>query len=237
MKVLMLHDCAHVGHELTKELVNIDVDVTLLQYHNRLGFNFTKGINLLRMLIACRRSNCDLIHAHFLGAAATVAYYSRKPYIIHVHGSDVRNRKLSSTQKKALKKASAIIYATPDLKQFLPQHAIYLETPVGKQFKNMHKKRHIKSAYRTVKYETSEHPVELLIEGIPYEDMPNLLNTIDMFIDRHTIDSLSKTALEALACGCTVKNGIFHMHGLPEKHKASNVAKKLKGIYTDVIHA
>jgi len=237
MKVLMLHDCAYVGYELTKELVNLDVVVTTLCYYNNLGFNISKGYNLLKMLIQTKKSDCDLIHAHYLGSAAVIAYLSRKPYIVHVHGSDVRNKKLSRMQKRVLKKAKTIVYGTQDLKPFLPEDAVYLPTPVGNQFRNMHNKRTIKTAYRTVRYEEPEVFVDNCVESIPYEYMPYILNLVETFYDRHTIPCLSKTAFEALACGCTVINGDQHIQGLPEEHKAKNVALQLEGIYQNVIYA
>jgi len=227
----MLHDCAYVGLELAKELTPLGVDVSMVQYHNRLGFNLKKGYNLLKMLLRTRRSNCDLVHSHYLGAASTIAYLSRKPYLIHAHGSDVRNKQLSTVQKKVLKKAKAIVYSTEDLKPFLPEHAIYLETPVGSQFRNMHKKRGIKTAYRTLRYESPEQSVDLTIDDIKYEDMPTVLNNVEIFYDRHTINNFSKTGLEALACGCTVVNNGCFFRGLPKEHEAVNVAKKLKEVY------
>jgi len=237
MKILMLHDCAYVSLELAKELVNLGVDVSRILYHNKLGFSLTKGFNLLMMLWQTKQSDCDLVHSHYLGPASTIAYLSGKPYIVHVHGSDVRNKHLSTVQKKVLKKSKAIVYATEDSKPFLPEHAIYIETPVGKQFRNLHKKRNIKTAYRTLRYESPEQAVDLMINGLKYEDMPKILNNVERFYDRHTIDNFSKTGLEALACGCTVINNGCSFKGLPKEHEAVNVAKKLERIYSNVINA
>ena len=232
----MLHDCAYVGYELSRELTKLGVNVRHLLYHNKLGVNLKKGCNLMRMMFQAKTADCDLIHAHYLGVASTIAYLTGKPYIVHAHGYDVRGRNLTVTQKKVLNNAEALIYATPDMEPFVPKDSIYLPTPIGSQFKDLHKQRTIKTAYRPVAYETPLN-ADLMLEGYTYEEMPQVLNTIETFIDRYSIDSLSKTALEALACGCNVKQNGYTVHGLPEQHQAENVAKQLKSVYCDVLNA
>lgn len=235
MKVLMLHDCAYVGYELSKELRKLGVTVDHLQYHNKLGFNFKKLRNIFNMFKKSVTSDADLIHAHYLGTASRIAYFTGIPYVVHCHGSDVRNKRLSRKQKKWLKKAKVILYSTPDLKQFLPTDAVYLPTPIGEQFKDLNIIRFIPDAYRVLKYEKNQNGFGL--KNIPYSDMPDILNTIETFHDRRSIHSLSKTGLEALACGCKVIDFNDNWrYGGSHFHKASIIAAKLKQIYEGILN-
>lgn len=230
MKVLMLHDCSFVGFELSKELKRIGVEVEQLNYFDKLGVSFMKGLNITKMLVATVRSDVDLVHSHFLGTASVVAFLSGRPYVVHVHGSDVRNKNLTTVQKTVLKHARAILYATSDLKKRLPRRSIYLPTPVGSQFKNLNLERTFKTAYKPVSYEKTIK-CNLFLRYFRYDEMPKILNTVETFIDRYSVPSLSKTALEALACGCVVVKNGKKLKGLPPEHKARNVALRLYEIY------
>ena len=96
-------------------------------------------------------------------------------------------------------------------------------------------KRVINDAFRPVKYEKNMD--FYAIKDIEYKEMPLILNSIKIFHDRKTIKSLSKTALEALACGCKVIDFNGNQHIIfPEKHRADNVAFKLYQIYKGVLY-
>jgi hypothetical protein len=73
-------------------------------------------------------------------------------------------------------------------------------------------------------------------EVIPYDDMPETLGKYHYFIDRHRIQSLSKTALESLAMGLTVIDWKGkELMGLPDKHDPYNVAKRTIEIYDKIL--
>lgn len=242
LKILMLNDCAYVGYELKKELEsNFDVKINHVLYHNKLGFNFSKILNLVKMFNKTIFCKYDLIHVNYLGIASYIAFLSNKPYIIHVHGSDIRNPKYNTGVKinfikqRILKNAVNIIYATPDLKKYLPNRSIYLETPVGNQFFNFkYSSRKYDIGYRKVWYEKQDLPYDIVLKDFKYSEMPKILNNIKYFFDRYKIDTLSKTALEALKCGCFVYDSYGRLIiGFPEEHDVKNVAKKLYKIYED----
>jgi len=73
---------------------------------------------------------------------------------------------------------------------------------------------------------------------VPYFEMPSYLNKFEVFFDRFTIPSLSKTALEALACGCTVIswNGLVsNPEDIVRNHSLKAVTKKLQQIYEKML--
>ena len=235
MKVVMIHDCANVGHELIKELKNFNIEINQFLYYDKKGITLSKLVNIPKLLLKIKNYNPDLIHAHYLGYSGMIAKISGRKYIIHVHGSDVRNKTLSFFQEWVLENAICIVYSTPDLKQFLSKRAIYLQTPIGNQFINMKINRVINDAFRPVKYEKNMN--FYAIKDLDYKEMPLILNRIKIFHDRKTIKSLSKTALEALACGCKVIDFNGNQHIIfPEKHRADNVAFKLYQIYKCVLY-
>lgn len=239
MKIIMLHDCAYVAKELTTELVTHDIFVKSLKLSPGPFSTFRTAFNL--------RKFEGLIHAHFCRSPAYAAFLSGKPYLIHCHGTDVRNG-IGYLKKKALTKAKLILYSTKDLMQPLMRaridnEAYYLPTPVGPQFKPLkldHEEfRKSYKLYVDKWYEPSRaskfryNPyVHVHSKQIPYEQMPQFLNQFEFFIDQNTFPALSKMALEALACGLKVINWKGEIiKGLPEKHKVKNVVKQLIMFY------
>lgn len=78
-------------------------------------------------------------------------------------------------------------------------------------------------------------------EVIPYNKMPNFLNKFELFIDHKVTDfgmvleALSRTALEALACGCKVFHDGRYINELPDEHKPENVIKKLYTLFLEIL--
>jgi hypothetical protein len=71
---------------------------------------------------------------------------------------------------------------------------------------------------------------------IPYAKLPHFLNTFEYYIDRNWIHSLSKTALEALACGLkVVKWDNRVIEKLPEEHNPIMIIEKLWAFYQQAI--
>jgi len=231
MKIVMVGDCAYVGYELKRELEKRGIQVQHLRFR-------VNVLDVFRMALKLRNVKADLIHAHYCRGAAYACYFSGVPYITHCHGSDVR-KGLNWVQRLCLNRASKILVATPDLLKILP-NATYLPTPVGPQFRDLGFPR--KGAVYFRKWyekppENTPVPFKILESTVPYKDMPELLNQFEYFIEQHISPILSKTALEALACGCKVVNLANQiLEGLPEQHKVENVVDKLLEIYLDVTH-
>lgn len=238
MKVLMLHDCAFVGFELGKELMRQGFTVSYMEFVSKGKLDFYKtGRKLAKV-------NADLVHAHYCRSAAYASYLSGKPYIIHCHGSDVRNG-LSFWQKKALKKSSKVLVATRDLfDSLLCEEKIwlktwYLPTPVGSQFFDFGLERKHEALYFRRRDEICQKidwiKIALADRNFSYEEMPTILNGYEFVVDDH-YPVLSKLSLEALGCGCKVidwKGEVIK--GLPKEHRVENVVSKLISIYEDAL--
>jgi hypothetical protein len=75
-------------------------------------------------------------------------------------------------------------------------------------------------------------------DPIMYKDMPAFLKKYGLYVDVRYVDgkileNLSKTALEALACGLEVlDNRLKYQCGLPMEHEPINVVSHLSGIYS-----
>jgi hypothetical protein len=67
---------------------------------------------------------------------------------------------------------------------------------------------------------------------VPYSEMPEFLSRFEYFIDRFSIPSLSKIALEALAIGSKVLGYDGYIHkSLPVKHVPLSIAYSSLKIY------
>lgn len=213
MRVLMFHDCAFVGKELGEYLKsNKGFDVSFLSYPMQTKVSVPFMAQKLRKY-------CDketLVHVHYCRYPAYVAMLSRKPYIIHCHGTDVRYG-LNWWQKQALKKSKKNIISVLDIHTYI-QNPIYLPRPINTQ-KFYSTKAHegnkvlyIKKSYEDQSEKLArfckEFGFDLTIKqhmAIPYEEMPRFLNEFDIFVDQRVFfPEPSKTGLEAIACGLAV---------------------------------
>ncbi|HET9733409.1 MAG TPA: glycosyltransferase [Acidimicrobiales bacterium] len=78
----------------------------------------------------------DLLHVHY-ATAAHYALIARKPFVLHIHGDDIRrdlgNHLKAPVIRRAVKAAGAVVYSTPDLKDNCEQFrtdAVWLPAPV-----------------------------------------------------------------------------------------------------------
>lgn len=201
---------------------------------------------ILKALVLARKY--DIIHVHDLDRLIPVlkTIYNKK-IILHYHGSRIRGR--WSERKKYWGKADLVLVSTPDLLENAPNDIIYLPNPVDTQlFKPMLRFRKRNTAlyiYRHQLNEDIEWPKKIaekmgwdltIIDReknpIPYREMPQILNRYEYFIDRKHIPSLSKTALEALACGVKVVRWDEKIVSeLPIEHSPKYVVFKLKELY------
>jgi len=214
----MIDDCAHVGYELRR---------ALLKRGFKVQHFFITGppkIATIKMAIKLRKTHCDLIHAHFCQSAAYASYLSGKPYIVHCHGSDVREG-VNWLKRTCLKKAKKVLVSTPDLLEILPS-ATWLPNPVDtERFRPLKEHNGNKVLYFPHWYEDLRKELKEICEKlgydliapsthiVPYEKMHLFLNEFSIFVDQHSIKSFSKTALEAMACGLSV---IGYQHDLRE---------------------
>jgi hypothetical protein len=211
MKIVMVDDCAFVGYELRRELIKRNFEVEHLFFTR----SFLPRTATLKMTWALKKVNCDLVHAHFCRSAAYAAYFSGKPYLLHCHGTDIRGG-IDWLKRRSIEKARKVLVSTPDLLEILPT-ATWLSNPVDMdRFKPLKEHNGNKVLYFPHWYEDLSNEVEKACEklsheltvpnaySVPYKKMHLFLNEFDIFVDRFSIKSYSKTALEAMACGLVV---------------------------------
>jgi hypothetical protein len=159
---------------------------------------------------------------------------------------------------KAQRLADRVIVSTPDLIR-LVKGSIFLPNPIDTDHfnKKMIKERSV-DVYEGVLVNSEVTNVELAMNyckhkkinlnvniydrtknPIYYKDVPNFLKKYDVyidlrFVDRKLLKNLSKTALEALACGLRVLNyNLEFVDNLPSEHCPTNVVTILSSIYSN----
>jgi hypothetical protein len=167
----------------------------------------------------------------------------------------IRKRRLHI---KAQRLADKVIVSTPDLIR-LVKGSILLPNPIDTDHfnKKLIKKRS-SDVYEGVLVNSEVTNVELALNycrhkkinlnvniydrtknPIYYKDVPNFLKKYDVyvdlrFVDRKLLKNLSKTALEALACGLRVLNyNLEFVDNLPSEHCPTNVVTILSSIYSN----
>jgi hypothetical protein len=159
---------------------------------------------------------------------------------------------------KAQRLADRVIVSTPDLIQ-LVKGSVFLPNPIDTDHftnKKLTKERsvdvskgiivnsevtnielamnyckHKKINLNIYIYDRTKNPIY-------YKDVPNFLKKYDVYVDlrfvnRKLLMNLSKTALEALACGLKVLNyKLEYMNNLPSEHCPTNVVTILASIYS-----
>lgn len=190
----------------------------------------------------------DIVHVHDFDKIVPLLkfFYSNKPVVLHYHGSRIRNR--WEERRKFWSKADVVFVSTSDLLEGALDHAIYVPNPVDTDLfypkTNCNRKPKSALAFRyhldekkAINY-AKKYGLQLafLERNIPYKEMPKILNQYEYYVDRTEISSLSKTALEALACGCKVINWKGEVvYGLPSKYYPRYVVEKVWELYGGLI--
>ncbi len=179
-----------------------------------------------------------------------------KCVILHYHGSDIRGKWRS--REGVWRKADRVIVATQDLymeavEEGYGSYVDYVPNPVDTEiFKpmahilrkentalfiyNPHNPK-LAASLEWARMISEKHGLRLIIHNVSkrpmkYTEMPYLLNRYEYFIDHSYVKALSKTALEALACGAKVIrwDGSI-VEGLPPEHRPENVIERISEIY------
>jgi glycosyltransferase involved in cell wall biosynthesis len=257
MKNLYVCNTAGVGSVIAKymdRLFGTKSLVVLRQVFDLYGFTtygelWNCGATVFTLKCLLKARDFDIVHVNDFDKLINWLrkLYWRKPIVIHYHGDSIRG--VWKEKQKYWKNADFVLYSVKDVENSnTPVNAVWLPNPVDTElFKPLGNKRKPKSALsmdnlldkeKASKF-AKEYGLELTIQrmGVPYMEMPSLLNKFEFYIDAKTRGfSMSKTALEALACGTRVIN----CHGkvvdkLPEEHKPENVCKKLMEIYRSLM--
>ncbi|MFZ0512768.1 MAG: hypothetical protein WAM14_14265 [Candidatus Nitrosopolaris sp.] len=157
---------------------------------------------------------------------------------------------------KAQRLTDAVIVSTPDLLP-LVSNAIYLPNPIDMDHFTPDKISSKPERTRALTMDTEAIDIRLTLSyckkhnvnpdidvynriknPIMYGDMPAFLKKYGLYVDVRYVDgkileNLSKTALEALACGLDVLDyKLNRRHGLPDEYAPKNVTSRLETIYS-----
>jgi glycosyltransferase involved in cell wall biosynthesis len=77
-----------------------------------------------------RTARPSILHAHY--ATSAIWYLDQSPLVVHCHGTDVREAR--GLRRRLLEmvfaRSSLVLYATPDLRRWVPPGSVYLPNPV-----------------------------------------------------------------------------------------------------------
>lgn len=139
MRVLHLGDPASVGYTFVKYLRLLNIKADLLVNHPRpsnllfsstdpdaiepLVLKLTDSSNVIRRsLELIHEIEPDIIHAHYATSPLTfAALLSRKPVILHVHGTDMRGS-VSPIARGCMRSSLRVLCSTPDLLHIARKH-------------------------------------------------------------------------------------------------------------------
>lgn len=120
-RVLHLNDVANVGSTLVAAARDLGRDWVLRDIpHPQAGHPWRSGweraIDLPRFWR--ERRDYQVLHIHY-GSNGYYAFGARQPFVLHIHGSDFRvdlhQPLIGALERKALQRADAVLYSTPDL--------------------------------------------------------------------------------------------------------------------------
>jgi hypothetical protein len=185
---------------------------------------------------------------------------SRTSYLLNIlrPKNMVRRIRRRRLHIKAQRLADRVIVSTPDLIR-LVKGSILLPNPIDtNHFNNNLVEESSVDTYKGLLINSEVTNIELAIDyckykkinlnidiydrtknPICYKDFPNFLKKYDVYIDLRFVNqkllkNLSKTALEALACGLRVLNyNLEYVDSLPSEHCPTNVIKTLSSIYSN----
>jgi len=141
--MLIINNVANVSTKIYQKLQMVGKKVTFYQPVTNaiISSRLILLVNrlFLPLIILLKSRGHQSIYVHYAYFASLVLF-TKKDVIVHCHGTDVRENlrnKYRSVTLRALKRAKLIFYATPDLKQCLPDEflhkAVFVPNPVDTQ--------------------------------------------------------------------------------------------------------
>lgn len=209
-------------------------------YHQRLLFDIVK-----------RARGCDVVHIHSLEKVVPILKLLGFKVVLHYHGSEIRGR--WDDKRRYWREADAVLVSTRDLLMGAPKIVRHQPNPIDVNvFKPMGVKKwgalHFDYDAADIAELIAERnfiPLIVKKKGVPYADMPAVLNEYTHYIDvkrdysdkiltSRATDTGSLIALQALACGATVLTLLGRRVGLPPEHRPDEVAKSVLKVYKEV---
>jgi len=211
---------------------------------------------LLTIVLEAKKYDIIHIHARDILIPALKTIYPGNPVIINYHGTKIRGA--WKERRKYWRRADRILVSTTDLLEDAPAGVIHIPNPVDTSIFYAMKVDTPDNEALYIKYGADDiaedraktYRMKLTVHDrrenpIPYMEMPGFLRKFKALVDvkkdlkgniLYPEGTMSKTALEALACGLMVipyRGEIIQ--NLPERHRPQNVASKIYGIYREVL--
>ena len=205
--------------------------------------------SIFKAWILLRALRYDLLHVHSFDEfiPRLKIFYGKKPIILHYHGTDIRGK--WKERERFWKRADLIIVSTTNLLEGAPRRAIHLTNPIDTDLfytrNNNQPGTAFHVAYNRVDQARAlakQFGLKLTIadparKPIPFTQFGEMLSKYEYYIDVKGIPNydekmISKTAIEALACGCKViREGGEIIQKFPPAYDPKNVVAKLWQLY------
>ncbi|MCX9085917.1 MAG: glycosyltransferase family 4 protein [Candidatus Methanoperedens sp.] len=154
LRILHLGDMARVGYRLTKLLRKNGISADYLYYdepyhyddqkkepwHHSFKTSQSSRFNKIKVIKESIHAikKYDIIHAHSSYSIPLLFSFAKKPFIMHLHGTDTRvyakeHSLIGVMLRRTLKKANKILVSTPDLINevaLFRKDAVFLPNPV-----------------------------------------------------------------------------------------------------------
>jgi hypothetical protein len=239
LKVVVINDCANTTANLVPHLRN-EFDVEML-LHSRGLWSKTAG---LAYRIA--KTHADLYHVNYALQDAWLAQKIRNLDVLWCHGSDVRTTQYSTYYgwivRSNLKRAKCVLYANLDSPSHLKLRpdAQYMPIPVNTELfplksaynespkaLYMPKKADIFNPNFSEICRKAGISLCILDRNYSYNDMPQLLQGFDIFVDTFSIAGNSTLGLEAMSTGLSVVD-FHHWSALKERMEQLSEIEQVK---------
>lgn len=146
LRVVHVNNIAYVASELVRAQCAAGIDATVLDPSKpggELPFPWKwvtaplRAGSIARVITRLRTSRADVVHVHYATHAA-IGIASGSPFIVHCHGTDVREVELGSIKaayfRYTLRRASIVYFSTPDLRASIARFrgdAEFLPNPIN----------------------------------------------------------------------------------------------------------
>lgn len=212
--------------------------------------------------------HADVIHLHDIARRLSFwkRMYSKKPLILHYHGSQARDTPYR-IRARWERHADVILLSTPDLLEHkYLRHPTYIPNPIDTDlFATRDIPQNNRGLVHMKQDQTKHETLSLLKEhgfgdidweciewsrsahhsaqNTLYSDMPNHLSSYEWYGDINIIhgklsSALSMTGLQAMSLGVKTISHSFDVYDtLPEQHQMTHAVKKLDSIYAAALES
>lgn len=255
---------ASVIAKFMDEIYGTESAVITRKAHDRYGLTTygetrSDGFWMFYFKMVLEAGKYDIVHLHDrdILIPSLKALYPNKPLVLHYHGTKIRGA--WKKRQRYWKNADRVLVSTIDLLEGAPKDTIWLPNPVDISIFKAEPEVTPEGEALYFKYDADDiaerlakkFGMSLMIHDrrtkpIAYRDMPGYLRRFKALVDvkrdvkgniLYPENTMSKTALEALACGLKVITYQGEMiESLPERYNLHNVIEEVYRIYREVLN-